>query len=125
MRSIVENHIPDFLEILRYDKKDWGKALDELSFEPIVQNYKNVYENFEEKLKIIDRRDLTELSHEFEVVENEFKEKASQLIRNTAREFELSKEDFVTLLIVGIGEKDWVVVDSYRSLLYLEKRKTS
>ncbi len=114
MRSIVENHIPDFLEILRYDKKDWGKAWDELSFEPIVQNYKNVFENFEEKLKIIDRRDLTELSHEFEVVENEFKEKASQLIRNTAREFELSKEDFVTLLIVGIGEKDWVVVDGQR-----------
>ncbi len=114
MRSIVENHVLDFLEILRYDKRNWVRAWDELPFNPIVQNYKNAFEDFEEKLKSIDRRDLTELSHDFEKIEEEFKEKVGQLIRNTAREFELSKEDFVTFLMVGIGEKDWVVVDGQR-----------
>ncbi len=111
MRSLIENHIDDFLEILTYEKRFWKDFWEKLPFKPITENYANHFENFYEKLVNLSRNQLTEFSHVYEENKERIKEELSIRLRKNARDLELSREDFVIYLIVGIGEKDWVVVD--------------
>ncbi|AMW32813.1 sensor domain-containing diguanylate cyclase [Fervidobacterium islandicum] len=111
MRSLIENHIDDFLEILTYEKRFWKDFWDRLPFKPITENYAKRFENFYDKLSKISRNELTEFSHVYEEQKEKLKEELSIRIRKNARDLELSREDFVVYLIAGIGEKDWVVVD--------------
>jgi len=111
MRSLIENHVDDFLEILTYEKRFWKEFWTKLPFKPITENYAKQFENFYEKLANLSRNQLTEFSHVYDEHKEKMKEELSIRLRKNARDLELSREDFVIYLIVGIGEKDWVVVD--------------
>jgi len=111
MRSLVENHIGDFLDILTYQKKEWIEFWKKLPYKPITDNYANKFDGFYEKLLSISRNELTELSHWYDENKENIRDELTVRIRKSARDFQLSKEDFVIYLIVGIGEKDWIVVD--------------
>ncbi|MFN3692277.1 MAG: diguanylate cyclase domain-containing protein, partial [Fervidobacterium sp.] len=78
---------------------------------PITDKYSEIIPNFFEKLFALNRSELTEFLHAYEATKDKLKEELSIRIRKNARDFELSKEDFVIYLIVGVGEKDWIVVD--------------
>ncbi|MEJ5257682.1 MAG: diguanylate cyclase [Fervidobacterium sp.] len=111
MRSLIENHVDDFLEILTYEKRFWKDFWENLPFKPITENYASSFSNFFERLLNISRNELTEFSHDYETKKESLKEELSIRIRQHARDLELSKEDFVVYLIAGLGEKDWIVVD--------------
>ncbi|MCX7654506.1 MAG: diguanylate cyclase [Fervidobacterium sp.] len=111
MRSLIENHIGDFLEILTYEKRYWEDFWRKLPFKPITENYASKFENFYYKLVNLNRNELTEFSHTYEECKEKIKEELSARIRKNAKDLQLSREDFVIYVIVGIGEKDWVVVD--------------
>ncbi|MGC8820374.1 MAG: diguanylate cyclase domain-containing protein [Fervidobacterium sp.] len=111
MRSLVENHIGDFLEILTYEKSKWEEFWKKLPYKPITEHYAYKFPGFYEKLNQLNRNDLTELSHWYDENKEKIKDELTIRIRKSSRDFQLSREDFVIYLIVGIGEKDWVVVD--------------
>ncbi len=111
MRSLIENHIDDFLEILTYEKRFWKDFWEKLPYKPITEHYANHFVNFYDKLCAISRNELTEFSHIYDKSKESLKEELSIRIRKSAHDLELSKEDFVIYLIAGIGEKDWVVVE--------------
>ncbi len=111
MRSLIENHIGDFLEILTYEKGYWEEFWKKLPFKPITENYANRFDNFYTRLSELSRNELTEFLHIYDENKEKIKEELSVRIRKNARDLQLSKEDFVIYLITGIGEKDWVVVD--------------
>ncbi|ODN29657.1 diguanylate cyclase domain-containing protein [Fervidobacterium thailandense] len=111
MRSLIENHVEDFLEILTYEKRFWYEFWQKLPFKPITKNYESFFENFESLLKSVSRNEMTEFSHDFEKYKEELKDSIPQFVRLHARDLELSKEDFIVFLIAGPGIKDWVVVD--------------
>ncbi|MFN6992066.1 MAG: diguanylate cyclase, partial [Fervidobacterium sp.] len=102
MRSLIENHVDDFLEILTYDKRQWPDFWKKLPYKPITDRYSEMIPNFFEKLIAINRSELTEFLHAYESIKDKLKEELSIKIRKNARDFELSKEDFVIYLIVGI-----------------------
>lgn len=109
---MIENHIEDFLKILTYEKKLWSDFWKKLPYKLITEGYSKKIPNFFEKLKAISRSELTKFSHVYEDYKNRFKEELSIRIKENAKDLELSKEDFVIFLIVGVGEKDWIVVDN-------------
>ncbi|HUM42515.1 MAG TPA: diguanylate cyclase [Fervidobacterium sp.] len=111
MRSIVENHVEDFLEMLTYEKSAWYDFWKALPFSPITERYESQFENFKELIKNISRKELTRFSHDFENYKGRVKEETTVSIRAHANDLELDKEDFVIFLIVGPGVKDWVVID--------------
>lgn len=111
MRSIVENHVEDFLEMLTYEKSAWYDFWKALPFSPITERYESQFENFKELINNISRKELTRFSHDFENYKGRVKEETTVSIRAHANDLELDKEDFVIFLIVGPGVKDWVVID--------------
>ncbi|MFN3328259.1 MAG: diguanylate cyclase, partial [Fervidobacterium pennivorans] len=88
MRSLIENHIDDFLEILTYEKRFWKDFWEKLPFKPITENYANHFENFYEKLVNLSRNQLTEFSHVYEENKERIKEELSIRLRKNARDLE-------------------------------------
>jgi len=111
MRSLIENHVEDFLEILTFEKRFWYEFWQKLPFKPITKNYESYFDDFEALLRSVSRRELTEFSHEFERYREELKDSVPQFVRKHAKDLDLSREDFIIYLIAGPGVKDWVVVD--------------
>jgi diguanylate cyclase (GGDEF)-like protein len=114
MRSLIENHIGDFLQILTFEKSLWKDFWDKLPYKPLTERYASYFESFYEKLSSIPRNELTEFSHDYEAHNESLKEELSIRIRKNARDLNLAREDFVIYLMAGIGEKDWVVVEGKR-----------
>ncbi|SHH19108.1 GAF domain-containing protein [Thermosipho atlanticus] len=112
MRNLIENHIEEFAEILRYDKLLWPKVWKQLKkrFSPILDELEKSIG--EVKFSDIERRELDRFIQNF----NEFikvrKEKLAERIRKNSREFELYKEDFIIFLGFAPTEFDfdWIVV---------------
>lgn len=111
MRSIVENHVGDFLEILTCEKSGWYEFWKALPFKPITDNYELKFEGFESLLASVSRNELTQFSHDFEEYKERVRDEVAVHVREHATDLGLDKEDFVIFLIAGVGIKDWVVVD--------------
>lgn len=111
MRSIVENHVEDFLEILTYEKRFWYDFWRQLHFKPITDNYEKHFTDFGSLLGALSRDELTEFSHDFEAYKEDLRNSIPIFIRSHSKDLQLSKSDFVIFLIAGPGVKDWVVVD--------------
>ncbi|MBB6061928.1 GAF domain-containing protein [Thermosipho japonicus] len=110
MRNIVENHVEEILEILRYDKSQWGEF-----WSKITNKYK-FFKKIEEKLgeinfDSVERRELDKLLNDFREFAKENKDNVTTKIRKNAKELELNKEDFIVFLGVYPKEFDWIVVD--------------
>lgn len=110
MRNIVENHVEEFLEILRYDKSQWGEF-----WSKITNKYK-FFKEIEEKIgkinfETVERRELDKLLNDFREFAKENKDNVTTKIRKNAKELELNKEDFIVFLGVYPKDFDWIVVD--------------
>ncbi|MBO8160469.1 MAG: GAF domain-containing protein [Thermosipho sp. (in: Bacteria)] len=110
MRNLVENHIEEFSEILKYDKSEWDKIWKRLKkrFSPIL-------DRIEEKLgrvsfEKIERRALDSFVQEFGNVMKAKKEKVAEKIRKNSDKFKLSAEDFVIFVAFAPFNIDWIVV---------------
>lgn len=114
MRNIVENHIEEMLEILRYDKSQWRNFWDRL---------KNKY-NILDKIEIktgeinfgdIERRELDKLLIDYLAMEKQDREKITTKIRKNSKELKLSKEDFVVFLGIYPKDFDWIVIEGKKN----------
>lgn len=110
MRNIVENHVEEFLEILRYDKSHWGE------FWSKTTNKYKFFKEIEEKIgkinfETVERRELDKLLNDFREFAKENKDNVTEKIRKNSKELELNKEDFIVFLGVYPKDFDWIVVD--------------
>lgn len=120
MRNLIENHVEDFAEILRYDKSNWDDFWKSLKkrFFPILNNIeKKVGKiSFEKE----ERRNLDRFVQEFRKILKMKKEKITEKIRKNSKEFELSKEDFIIFIAFVPNDFDWIVVRGNReNILFL------
>ncbi|MDK2886288.1 MAG: L-methionine (R)-S-oxide reductase [Thermosipho sp. (in: thermotogales)] len=114
MRNLIENHIEDFAEILRYDKSNWDNF-----WESLKKRFSPILDNVEKKLgkisfKKVERRSLDKFVHDYENVIKTKKEKITERIRKNSDKFELSKEDFIIFMAFIPRDLDWLVVDGKR-----------
>ncbi|ABR31228.1 diguanylate cyclase [Thermosipho melanesiensis] len=109
MRNIVENHVEELLEILKYDKSQWQTVWDDL------KNRFKVLKKLEEKFgkpdfENLERRKLDKFLNDFRVLANN-KDSVATKIREHSNEFELQKEDFIVFLGFYPKEIDWIVME--------------
>lgn len=117
MRSILENHVDDFLKILSYDKSEWKDFWERLKrrFKPLLDEYERaVGENFYDVLRSVRRMDLDKFRRYWIDRKRYLKRRSGELIRSKAKELDLRKADFVVFLFFGAGVKDYVVVQGKR-----------
>ncbi|QTA37382.1 GAF domain-containing protein [Thermosipho ferrireducens] len=114
MRNIIENRVDEFMEMLRYDKSQWGEFWKKMErrFSPILTNYVKKFSiNVEGELFGLERRSLDRFYFDFKEYEKTNKGKISERIRKYSEELELSREDFIIFIAVFPGGKDWCVVE--------------
>ncbi len=117
MRSVLENHVDDFLRILSYDKSEWEGFWKRLKkrFSPLLDEYERaVGEDFYEILRSVRRMDLDRFRRYWIDRKRDLKRRTGVLIRSRAEELELGKADFVVFLFFGGGALDHVVVQGKR-----------
>ncbi len=117
MRSILENHVDDFLQILSHDKCEWENFWKKLKkrFNPLLDEYENVVgDEFYKALKSIKRMDLDRFKREWLKKKRELKRRTGILIRSRSKELDLKRADFVVFLFFGAGIVDHVVVKGKR-----------
>jgi GAF domain-containing protein len=120
MRNLIENHVEDFSEILKYDKSNWDDF-----WKSLKKRFFPILDNIEEKVGKIsfekeERRSLDKLVQEFREILNMKKEKITEKIRRNSNELQLSKEDFIIFIAFIPNDFDWIVVQGNReNILFL------
>jgi hypothetical protein len=112
MRSILKNHVDDFLKILQFDKARWKDFWERLKkrYSPLLDGYEECAGNVEEKLGKIRRMDLDRFRRVWEESKPDLKKKAGYELRIRADELELSRSDFTVFLFSGVGDKECCVI---------------
>ncbi len=125
MRSIIRNHLEEFLEILEYDKTKWFDFWRSYRkrYGPIVPNYERAHSltdsEIERILKGFERRFLDRLKRAWESTRFEEKKRISYELRIRSEELSLSREDFVVFLFGGLGLSPWTFVDGLKEKVVL------
>ncbi len=117
MRSILENHVDDFLRILSYDKSEWRNFWEKMKrrFKPLLDEYEKVVGgDFYGVLKSVRRMDLDRFRRYWMDRKKYLKHRMGVLIRSREKDFELRKADFVVFLFFGGGVLDHAVVRGKR-----------
>ena len=117
MRSVLENHVDDFLRILSYDKSEWVDFWKKLKkrFNPLLDEYEKVVgSGFHDVLRSVRRMDLDRFRREWADRKRELKHRAGVLIRSKSEELGLKRADFVVFLFFGGGVVDHVIVEGKR-----------
>ncbi|MCD6450390.1 MAG: hypothetical protein J7L34_07795 [Thermotogaceae bacterium] len=125
MRSILQNHFDEFLEILKYDKTEWYEFWKDYRkrYGPIVPDYEKLH-NLDEKIikSILDsltRPQLDKLKQYWDGTKAGEKRRVSKALRSHSEELELSKADFVVFLFGGLGISTFSIVNGLREKVIL------
>ncbi len=125
MRSILQNHFDEFLEILKYDKTKWHEFWQDYrkKYGPVIPNYEKLHELDERKIKnLLDsltRPELDRLKQYWDETKVNGKRRVSKALRDHSKGLELSKADFVVFLFGGLGLSTFSVVDGLREKIVL------
>lgn len=116
MRSIVQNKVEEFLEILRWDKTKWKNFWNTYrnKYGPIIPEYEKLHSIddtlVEKSLENFERRELDKLKRVWIEKSREHKIKCAETLSSREDLLDFHKEDFVIFLMGLLGISDWTVV---------------
>jgi len=116
MRSVVQNKVEEFLEILRWDKtkwKDFWRAYRN-KYGPIIPEYERIHSVdetlLEEVLDNFERRELDRLRRSWMEKSKEHKMRCAETLSSRDDLLDLHREDFVLFIMGLLGLSDWTAV---------------
>ncbi len=122
MRSVIENHVEDFLRILSYDKSEWKEFWKKMKrrFHPLLDEYeRELGVSGGECLKSIRRMDLDRFRREWPDSKRDLKKRIGYELRSKSEEVKLNLEDFVVFLFSGMGKRDYVIVRGKKENVFM------
>ncbi|MBT1247467.1 MULTISPECIES: GAF domain-containing protein [unclassified Thermosipho (in: thermotogales)] len=117
MRNIVENHVEEMLEFLRYDKSQWENIWEKLKskFSILREIEKSLgTPNFDK----LERRNFDKFLYDYRELVG--KDSIAKRIRQHSEELDLKREDFITFLGVFPKSVDWIVVEENEKKVIFE-----